>query len=108
MLIQIIESGTIPDLKFAWTVPTGATITGQTGAAFAWRGSSMSNFNTDATVAQTVQTATVSVIGGLFFKLVMGGTAGNCILQWAQATSTASDTTMKSASTLIAYQEGTT
>lgn len=93
-------SGT-PDIKFAFTYPTGATFSwGPAGLKF-----DGSDFQSHFTAVHREASPTSTPVAGLGSgtevtvhiqgKLVMGSTAGNLQLQAAQNTSNASDTIVK-------------
>jgi hypothetical protein len=90
------QSNTTPDIKFQWTVPSGATI------VWAHMGT-VTNF-----AATYYTTASVSVLdgnGGNASSLVkgivtVGATSGTLQLQWAQITSNASNTIVRAGSYL--------
>lgn len=88
------------DLKLGWTVPAGTTITG--GA------DSVANPLAVAQVFMTQSSVLFSATNGagnpfpisLWGTVVTSGTAGNLQLQWAQNTSSATSTIVKTASLL--------
>lgn len=86
-------SGTTPDMKFAWTYPTGTTM--------AWGGTyydAAAAVTTNGNFSQT----TVLAVGGtggdahaaLYGTVTVGTVAGLLQLQWAQNTLNASNTTV--------------
>jgi hypothetical protein len=102
----LYDSGTTPDIKFAWTVPAGATFSwgassSDSGAAnWANIGSPVALATTGSMAfsclgAGTIQGAALTGIA------VIGGTAGNVQLQWAQNTLNASDTKVRLNSALV-------
>jgi len=101
MLIFAINSGTIPDFKYVFSLPTSATgewilVTGALGS-----------FSTNSNIeTPLLAVANASNQGNMFnFKIIMGGTAGDCILQWAQGVANASDTKVLEGSSLIVWEE---
>lgn len=100
------QNGT-SDIKFAFTVPTGATLIWNWGTG---------RFNTadtfggiDTTETSGTAAAMSAGIGGKFQchihgVVVNGATSGNLQLQWAQNTATAVDTTIYANSVLIVYR----
>ena len=100
------DSGTIPDIKFAWTVPAGATISwgaisSDTGAAnWANIGSPVALATTGSMAFSCLGAGTIqgAILTGI---AVIGGTAGNVQLQWAQNTANASDTKVRLNSALV-------
>lgn len=102
-LCPLVNSGATPDIKFGWTVPSGASgywnYTGQ---------------NAGATTTNTFDIITGGTnarggfAGSLPFVLhgivICGATAGNLQFQWAQNTANASDTKVLTNSYLIATQ----
>jgi hypothetical protein len=93
------DSGTTPDIKFAWTGPAGATLdwipntppAGATGV-----NSALSVGNTaigdGAAVAAGGVGAGTAVVAHMTGTLTVAGTAGSLQLRWAQNTGDASDT----------------
>jgi hypothetical protein len=84
-----------PDLKIGWSVPAGTSMS--------WN--SINNLGTAATAEETEASALTQNIGAGQQKgmvsagvVIVGGTAGNIQLQWAQATATAENTTMRQGS----------
>ncbi len=100
VLFLLYDADTTPDMKSAFTLPSGAS------------GLKGTNNDTGANNTEDVTTATVSsgftgqirtsVTTGQF---TMGGTAGNIILQWAQNTSDAAGTIMKTGSYFVIWEE---
>lgn len=100
------NSGTTPDIKFAFTVPTGSTLswsviqTGTTNVAelIAPISASGTAAGVDGTGADSQ-----SFIAGI---VRVGGTPGNFQLQWAQNVANVSDTKVLTNSYLLAGREG--
>lgn len=93
------RSGTTPDIKFGWTVPTGATMlwdhhTGYDGGPF------IESSVWPQQGAGAATTTTVSFWGNVF----VGANAGNVQLQWAQNTANASDTKVLKGAHIIAHK----
>jgi hypothetical protein len=99
-LILHYNSGTTPDFKLGWSVPSGTTMV--------WGGMIADTAGAVTSVANLSQT-TVQAIGGTgaanyqFFTgvVVTSTTAGTLQLQWAQNTTTLSDTILLAGSELI-------
>jgi len=94
------NSGTVPDLKYTFTVPAAAS-----GALCpAWSGSTGANELVFSGV-QVVQTSGndgwIQTLG----HVIMAGTAGNLQLQWAQNAANASDTDVLQGAYLIVWEE---
>lgn len=113
--LQISYSATVtPDLRFAWSVPSGAGVRRFTISREA---AAVAGLNTGAAVImRSPGTGTEIIAGGgsadgsapgdFFFALdegqiTMGGTAGNCTVQFAQQTSNANQTIFRAQSRLI-------
>jgi hypothetical protein len=113
--LQIAYSATVtPDLKFAWTVPSGAAVRRFTISREA---AAVAGLNTGAAVImRSPGTGTEIIAGGgsadggvpadFFFasdegQITMGGTAGNCTVQFAQQTSNANQTIFRAQSRLV-------
>lgn len=91
--VVLYNSGATPDFKFAWTAPAGATIDGHAIVPTA------SNTSTGAVIVEAVAITTAVGVGAPIavwcrFTVVVGGTAGNVTLQWAQNTSDAGNTSV--------------
>jgi len=89
------NSGTTPDIKFAFTVPSGATIRwGAPSARFEPTGTASVSTSVTASGSSLGFTGDASNdLDVLLTGTVANSTnAGNLTLQWAQQTSTASDT----------------
>lgn len=92
----LVNSGTTPDFKKAWTVPTGAV-----------------GFHTRSLTAAAEGLSDASVIGTSgsdqnVYSLVTihnGETPGTVVMQWAQNTSDASDTKVLAGSYLLVRRE---
>lgn len=103
-------SGTTPDIKFAFTFPTGATCAwGHIGLLTSASPTGDADFGSYSSATSGV--SGVSAAGTTGVQLVLltgsisvGSTAGTLQLQWAQNTATASDTTLHAGSTLAITQ----
>jgi hypothetical protein len=101
------DSGTTPDIKFAITVPAGATLlwapTGQNDGGTAYEDSVVQTVSGTAFSQQGTGVGTIRHcrIAGV---VICGATPGNVQLQWAQNTSNGSNTTVKAGSNLKAFQ----
>jgi len=91
------------DIKFACTVPSGATCTNYNGI---YRGDSGSLSN-DLTVSKTININQNNVESWINWdgKVIMGGTAGDWNLQFAQGTAESFDTRFLAGSTLVVWEE---
>jgi len=96
-----MTSGTVPDFKYAMTVPTGAV--GSRGGGT--MSSSIDVSGNDVTNSQTVAMASGLRALAIPFELQMSSTAGNLVLQWAQSTSDASDTSVNIGASLLVWEE---
>ncbi len=103
------KSGSTPDIKLGFSIPTGSTIrwTGG-GSVIEWRSGSIAGFTIDAETPVALSSTGADSSNAWYLKLVMGSTAGDCALQWAQNLSTATDTTVQKGSMLIVWEEGST
>lgn len=91
-LLLLYSTGTTPDLKVAWTVPTGST--GRWGLAGASAGVAAYG------AANTLFLDGASALAVLEGYLDTSSTAGNLQLQFAQNTSTASNSIVQTGSSL--------
>jgi len=96
-----LNSGTTPDFKFTWVLPAGASGVKQNAN---WNGVQDSQ-TTDVEATNNVTMAVGTRIISMSFKIIVGGTAGDIQLQWAQQTSDAGDTTVQQGSCLLAWEE---
>jgi hypothetical protein len=94
------SSGTTPDIKFAFTVPSGATIDIVIGV---W---STTGSLVDGTSVFTGTGGGAGVVRGfcLYGKVLVGATPGNVQLQWAQDVLEASNTIVHEGSTIIGWK----
>ncbi len=90
-------------LKYAFTVPSGATMLDGSNAIYI-RGINYTSFDDDSTTTRNSPGSTVLRGATTLHKLSIGGTAGNVTLQWAQDISTAEDMTVKAGSTLLVWE----
>jgi len=86
-----------PDIKYALSIPTGATATSGTTGWHAADNGATDDFTSSKVVASA---ATVSIFE-IPFKVEMGSTAGEVVFQWAQNVSNAANTTVQRGSYLI-------
>lgn len=104
MLTHIAASSGTPDIKIAFTVPSGATLI--------WSGIGL-GVSGAANVETEIVSGTAAAFGGggdshtIQVKgiVIMSTTAGDLQLQWAQNTATAEDTDMKAGSWLLGAKE---
>lgn len=95
-LLLLYSTGTTPDLKVAWTVPTGST--GRWGLAGASAGVAAYG------AANTLFLDGASTLAVLEGVLVTSSTAGNLQLQFAQNTANASNSIVQTHSILSLYR----
>ncbi len=97
-----ISTGATPDIKMAFTVPSGATATGKysylTGSGI------LNSYVSDWTAAQSMATAAAGVGAILSGIVVNSTTAGTVQLQAAQDTSDVSDTIIYAQSHITAWR----
>lgn len=97
----LANSSTVADLKWAWTVPTGATLEGIYLGATNAGADGIQLFN--ATDAISVYGGGADLIPGRITGIVVvGGTPGNVQFQWAQDSLEVSDTKVLQNTVLIA------
>lgn len=114
-MLQIAYSATVtPDMRWAWSVPSGAAARRFTSSREA---AAVAGLNTGAAIIMRAPgTGTEIIAGGGsadggapadFFsaleqgQIVMAGTAGNCTVQFAQQTSNANQTIFRAQSRLL-------
>lgn len=99
-LVIRYNSGGTPDIKFAWSLPAGATIV-----------RASVGYNTAATATLTISASSAAHVAGatgpgnddIYVEdaiITVAGTAGACTVQWAQNTADASDTKVLEGSSL--------
>jgi len=106
MLYLRFNSGNVPDLKFAFSVPAGATVVAASAGATLFRNLTQVTQTTDFTAAKTVVTNTVPQTVGIMAFLQMGATAGDCTIQWAQNTAAVEDTKMLAGALMVVWENG--
>ena len=91
-----INAHTTPDFKFQWSLPASAIVDGHVTAFDGSADETVLNFN--ETAATSI--AGVSADGSMSMAgvIITAGTAGTAVLQWAQVTPDANDTTVKAGS----------
>jgi len=106
----VYSASTVADFKMAFTIPAGASIT--------WWGfglvTGVSSMSGDIQFMAATASGTSASIGGagtgnftsarIAGEVVMGGTAGNLQLQWAQANLEATDATVRAPSRLMVWR----
>lgn len=91
------SSGTTPDFKFGWTVPSGTIIDGV--VTDLPNGAGTNEIKTFSESGSTLLSATGSdVAASILFTIVTSSTAGSVQLQWAQNTMDASNTVLRAGS----------
>lgn len=102
----VYNSGTTPDIRFAFTVPTGSTLNwnvlGLLTNVATTDGSARFSANTNGTEKGIAGTGASDAVAYIRGTITTGGTAGSLTLRWAQAVAEASDTTVKAGSYLKA------
>lgn len=100
-IFVFMDSGVTPDIKFALSIPTGATAI---ELAEVWAPN-----DSRVTTNWTSSRMLVGAAGVRYFHLtgrvIMSTTAGSVTFQWAQNTSDASDTKVLEGSLLLAWEE---
>ncbi|MBI4496319.1 MAG: hypothetical protein HY689_00235 [Chloroflexi bacterium] len=103
LILRSYTDGT-PDIKVAFTVPTGATLTWRTvtrAAGSATTDETPVGASGSAASQESIVSPMLMVLEGL---VINGANAGNLQLQWAQNTAHASDTKVLANSVLILHQ----
>lgn len=99
-LCLLFRSGTTPDLKYAFTAPSGATVQFLSTIYFDSIGDGAST--TVATIPGNG--TTVTVVDTATGVITASNTAGNMTLQWAQNVQNSSDTKVLAGSYIIAHK----
>jgi len=108
MFFLLDNSPVDPDLKIAWTVPTGATMVGGRDNGILFRTDSAILYDDDAETSRFILGGTTDRSHGFIYRVVMSSTAGDVQLQWAQNTSDATGSKVLKGTMLLAWEEGTT
>ncbi len=100
------DSGTTPDLKVGFTIPSGATLRWTSMGDNASAGAITGGDAIDGSATQAFFGAGLADFRhGLIVGVILNGaTPGNLTMQWAQNTQNASDTTIYSGSSLVAHR----
>lgn len=102
LLLFYVNSGATPDFKYAFSIPAGATGLRMDVSQFFV----VDDENTSAiTTTVNFGTATPVKSSSNWGRVIMGGTAGNLQMQWAQLNSNAGDTTVEAGSLLVVWEE---
>jgi len=91
----------VPDMKIAFTVPTGGAIKGKTYV----ENSAIPTDVADLTSAQVLGLPGTGRFWYILAKYTGGANAGSVQLQWAQNTATVEDTTVEAESYLLAIKD---
>lgn len=106
-LFLLSDHGTAGKIKIGWTVPTGASL------SWAVLGPATTEATNTAVASLNMQTRTTSEVASLggststgvltlaFGTLIVGSTAGNLQLQWAQNATSVTATNVRSGSHLV-------
>jgi len=101
MTFGFFNTGATPSSKWAWSIPNLATMIRNSTV---WNTIPNNTADDEATI-ERAGSDTDDRYFCTFSKLVMGGTAGNATIQWAQNVSDAGDTTVLSGSTIIIWED---
>jgi len=104
MLLVLHNSAATPDIKYAMSIPAGASILTQNSSQFAFRTEAGWDLARDATSAIFVGTGNNDGGTGWVYRLIVGATAGEVNFQWAQNTSDAATTSVLQGSLLLVYE----
>jgi len=101
-IIIYLVSGAIPDYRYSFTLPTGATGEKMVSGGL-WRNGAQAT--QDITNAQAEPTNGLLETFALYFRIIMGSTPGDVNYQFSQQTSDGGATITKQGSTLIIWEE---
>lgn len=96
-MLLLYNSGTTPDIKFAWTGPASFTMTWVVTGFDTAGNFIFGNIDSEATT-QALGGTGANIAAQVKGIVTIAGTGGTLQLQWAQNTSNASDTTVKAGS----------
>ncbi len=101
-IIIYLVSGSVPDYRFNFTLPTGATGEKMIDSGL-WRNTVQST--QDITSVESEATTAALQTFANYFRIIMGSTAGDVNYQFSQQTINAGATITKQGSTLVVYEE---
>jgi len=102
-VLLFLTSAQTADFKHAVSIPAGATAR-RNETSWQLNDQNSQDWTVENTPSTTNQLEMIQLLG----RLVMGATAGDFVVQWAQFASQALDTTVNRGSLLLAWEEGTT
>lgn len=102
-IVIFMTSGTTPDIKFALTVPSGATADWTLVPHITTASAISDSFRGGAGTAHSSSGQSNRMVVGKG-EIEVGATPGNVVLQWAQNTANASDTKVQSGSYIQAWK----
>lgn len=102
-LVLSYRADAVPDLKFSWVGPAGATMVNWTARWRTMDGTELSGANTalGSVVTVTAVSGTLHQNINAWGVLVVASTPGTFALQWAQNGASANDTVVEAGSSLI-------
>jgi len=101
-LLILYQSGVVPELKYAFTVPAGASVRIVDDDRWDAGGDRATR---DGTVALEIGADGAIQTMSVYGRVIMGATAGDLTFQWAQVVSAGADTTVLQGSALIVWEE---
>jgi len=104
LMNYIVNSCACNDLKYAWTVPTGATITSTDSNTIIYRTNSVGGMELNGTSAIAAGGDGGCQNVGFIYKVIMCTTAGDVQMQFAQSTSGCVASTMKAGTNMVVWE----
>lgn len=102
ILFFYVNSASNADLKAALSLPSGATGL-WLGTNLVWQIAQTVTAN--VTTAKPLGTSGSDQCLAVYFRIIMGATAGDVIFQWAQNTAQSSDTKILAGSSIVVWEE---
>lgn len=99
--IKAISASATPDIKFAWTLPSGAT-----GLHMCLASTSAGTYNVTYGLFNNTLVSDLGVNSRIIILILfcqMATTTGDCILQWAQNNKTVEDTKVEAKSAMVIH-----
>jgi len=104
-LCTLMDSHTTPDMKYAWSIPSGALMLTGVSSSILFREEAISTFTRAGTDTIVVGTGNNEVSTCWMYRLITDSTPGEAVLQWAQNNTSPLTTIMLRGSLLLVWEE---
>lgn len=101
-LVLMVNSSTSADFKYGFSIPSGATGLRSDGTVTSGSSAGLVDITVTDPISQLGETNRVTFVFG---RIIMGGTPGNALVQWAQNTAEVLDTKLLQGSALVFWEE---